>query len=440
MADSEEASAIYQIAYPGAALVSWGAHLYVLGGLDAAGNYRAEVWHTEIGADGQSGAWNREPDLPEALANASCVTFGQMVYVIGGRDTDGHRDTIYFTLINADGSLGFTSGWATNPRPLAVATSCATPVFSGGRLFLFGGKLSHGVDAPVMSAGLWSDGQLGQWYDIPAGISEALPATAAIGSASTALANSVFYVTEIRGIEAPSLEIQRLDIKIADPPRVAPGDGNVRTNTKVKVVSFPGDTVRYTVSAYGTTPADPTAADTDTLWDQSVSALPAITTDSSYAFRSFRPGSEPSEIVYVNYRTMTANMFVLIQSTVFPQVTTAALSAHALSETYSDGSSLPVASVWLQLLVDVRSPLTFDWQDADGDAGAWSASVRVSLYEDASASRPVLIVGGTEFYRLSAGDAVPVEAVLGPGSYYIKIESTDGSTGGTFGLAVREGE
>ena len=440
------ASPLYdQTTPPGAALVSWGPHLYVLGGVDAAGNYRAEVWHTTIGSDGLPGAWNREIDLPEAFAFASCVTFGQLVYIIGGRDAGGHRGKIYFTLIYTDGSLGFTSGWATSTRSLPTATACATPLIVGGRLFLSGGKIGQKVDAPVMNAGFWSDGQLGQWYEAPAILPVSLSASTDICSTSTkgmtsiSLANSVFSIAEIRGSQAPRLEILRLEDKITDPPRVSPGDGNVRMNSKVKIVAFPGDTVRYTVSAYGTKPADPTGADTDTLWAQSPTALPVITTDNSYAFRAFRPGSEPSEIVYANFRPMSASMFVLLQSTVFPQAASTGLSTYTLTETYSDGTSLAVSSVWLRLLVSERSPLSFDWQDAVGDATAWSASVRVSLYEDASASRPALIADGPEFYRLSAEEGAPVAAVLGSGTYFLKIESTDGSTGGTFGLVVREG-
>ena len=78
-------------------------------------------------------------------------------------------------------------------------------------------------------------------------------------------------------------------------------------------MAYPGDTVRYTTAAYGVRAAEPTAADADTKWDASSPSLPSVSAPASYAFRAFRSDAEPSEVVYVDYRTLSMGLIMLVQ-------------------------------------------------------------------------------------------------------------------------------
>lgn len=165
---------------PGAALCSWKDFLYVLGGRDAAGNFRGETWVSRIGGDGGPGAWTRSVDLPEAAAFASCVVAGDFVYVVGGETSGGFREKAFYAMVQADESSsaygglgGFPTGWQIAPRSLPAAVSGAGAVIDDGRVLLAGGKASGGpVDAVVVGR-IRRDGSVGQWYSSPNGMPSA---------------------------------------------------------------------------------------------------------------------------------------------------------------------------------------------------------------------------------------------------------------------------
>jgi Uncharacterized protein conserved in bacteria len=169
------------LGHHGAGLFSWGKYLYVVGGMDASGAYRAEVWRGTYSSDGSVGEWKREADLPRALVGAACVASATMAYVVGGECAGGLLDTVYYTLINSDGSLGFSnSTWTASGRPLPAVRADAAPLLLGGRLFLIGGASAAGKEASILSARLWNDGEPGQWYAAP----KSVPAPGASFSAA----------------------------------------------------------------------------------------------------------------------------------------------------------------------------------------------------------------------------------------------------------------
>lgn len=523
MATSAQASARYTVGSLGAGIVSWEDNVYVLGGVDASGAYRSEVWRASVDSSGALGAWTREVDLPRPLAFAACAAFGGMVYVVGGRDAGGLRDEISFTTIQSGGTLGFTAGWATNSRPLPAPRSAAAPVVVQGRLFLVGGETAAGPQSSILSARFWNDGQVGQWYEAPNPLPEAgtgfaaaihggrlwviggnadatysaipddsgLPgpwsagllgggsaafsalastadgllaigggsqdaggyaetrtydgsawsrsaAVAALGPHCAVLADTVFVLGSVQGSEPPVVRAIAVARKRADAPRVSPSDGNIRAGSAPSVTAYPGDTVRYTTAAYGTEPADPTESDPDANWEAPSPSVASVSADASYAFRAFRSGAEASEIVRVTYRSMPASMFVLLQATIFPQSNASGYTSYSLTETYSNGTTLDVSSVWYQTIVAPRSCLRIGWADAsDEPTGAgYTARVRLSLFEDVAGSTPARAADGSELFRLSGGFSNPATAALEAGTYYLNVQSTDGSPGGTFGLLV----
>jgi len=329
-----------------------------------------------------------------------------MAYVIGGRDAEGQRDEILFTLINADGSLGFSSSvWTENKRPLPEARAGAKAVSSGGRVYLVGGADAAGGVPATIAARVWNDGEMGFWYDAPAVSDES-------------------------------------DIG-ADPaaPRVFPSGGLVKAGTKLAVAAYPGDRVYWSVAALGSVPPDPTEASADSRWEESPNAFPVISSDSSCAFRAFRAGIPVAGVLRADYRTFSAGMFMLIKKELSP-ADAAAFVQERLVETYSAGASADVSAVWYRVSIGERMAATFAWMDAEDPAGSvLTARVRLSLFEDPGCSAPARLADAEEFFRLEGGFANPRTAVLSAGDYYLLVEARDeASAGGSFSLKILAGE
>jgi len=499
----------------GAGFFSWGGYLYVIGGYDASGTLRSEVWRATVASDGSVGDWEQEDSLPKGIAYAACVATGNMAYVIGGMDSSGLRETIYYTLINSDGSLGFSSStWETNTIELPEARAAAAPLVLHGRVFLFGGHGSSGTTSSIISARLWSDGQVGQWYETPIPLpaagegyaaalfedelwiaggssdvvyrtsidddgmpsswsSETIPggptAYPALGSSGDGLilfggvneetglygrtrvwdgsawasstpvqawgsrgivmANTLFAPLSVGGTDAPGLASISIATAKADVPLISPGTGTIATNAALKYSTYPGDTIRYTTAAYGETPAEPTSS--SAVWTSSS----VVSATASYAFRAFRDGEAPSDVLYESYRVRSSSFFVLTQGTVPYGATSEAYTAYTLAETYSDGSQTEVSSVWYKVAVSSQAALSLAWIDADDDAQTYSASIQLSLYES-DLYTLVRLCDGSEFYEVEGDASNAVDMTLGTGTYYLQIASSDDSTGGTFALCL----
>jgi hypothetical protein len=132
-------------------------------------------------------------------------------------------------------------------------------------------------------------------------------------------------------------------------------------------------------------------------------------------------------------------MFMLLQATLYPNPSSNAYSPYSLTETYSNGSSTPVSSVWYQIIVSSVSTVSLGWEDSSTSPASYSAAIRLSLFEDVGCSTPVQETNGSELYQLSStttGSTIAT-ASLGPGTYYLLVESTNGDIGGSFGLMVQ---
>src|SRR6185369_11766857 len=81
-------------------------YIYVLGGAQAtAGNAAVKtVFYSKINADGSLGNWNNTAPLPNDLAEFATAVYNGYVYVMGGYDTSGTgQTTVYYAKFNADG-------------------------------------------------------------------------------------------------------------------------------------------------------------------------------------------------------------------------------------------------------------------------------------------------------------------------------------------------
>jgi len=170
----------------GAMLVRGGSWLYRLGGWDDSLLYSPTVSKALVGEEGQAEGWQESAFLPGGLRHGSAFSAGNFVYVLGGSDDDGPVDTIWYTYIHPDGSLGFGADdhWESNSRPLPEGRSSAAWAVHDGWIFLVGGvvgagatsggAVSTGATDSIIRARIYQDGQVGQWYASIEALPEAL--------------------------------------------------------------------------------------------------------------------------------------------------------------------------------------------------------------------------------------------------------------------------
>jgi len=129
----------------GAAAVSDGKHIYVIGGQDASGAITGEVHGANIDpATGGPSTWFRMPDLPTPLWFHGAFHHNGAIYTVGGRAGDGEdttTDRIFLSKIQSDGSL---SSWSESPGRLAFPVNGASVCASDQYMFLFCGRTTGG--------------------------------------------------------------------------------------------------------------------------------------------------------------------------------------------------------------------------------------------------------------------------------------------------------
>lgn len=121
------------------------AHLYVVGGLDAAGVPMTSVITAEVGLDGAVGAWTEATALPVALRSATATVYRGYLYVVGGSNAAGAPQALgYRASVDEDGTLGT---WEQLPALPAGVTHHAMVNF-GPYVYVIGGDVAS-VDAAL---------------------------------------------------------------------------------------------------------------------------------------------------------------------------------------------------------------------------------------------------------------------------------------------------
>ena len=136
--------------------------VYVIGGADNGGP-KNSVYYAYVNSDGSLDNWIVAPSLPRALGWTGVAMVNDAIYVTGGHDGSVRRSEVYRAKINADGSL---AGWeAQTPLPVDLANH--TLVAIGGYLYTFGGLRTTGYSlSSVYRAALLSDGAVGTWEEL----------------------------------------------------------------------------------------------------------------------------------------------------------------------------------------------------------------------------------------------------------------------------------
>ena len=147
-----------------AAAVVWNDFVYVIGGAGPAWGGRSEqytVYFALINPDGTIGEWGTTAQLPERISGFGAVVWNGRIYVAGGWNGYGRQDEVYFATINeADGSI---SNWQTTtplPRPLNGMSALAYE----STVFIIGGTYANEAQSSVYYTRFdETDGSLGEW-------------------------------------------------------------------------------------------------------------------------------------------------------------------------------------------------------------------------------------------------------------------------------------
>lgn len=109
--------------------------------------------------------WYTTVALPEGLVSSSTVTYGDFVYVIGGKNSSENAiSTIYGARLKLDGTLEAWTVVGQLPMPLYLHAA----VVAGDALYVIGGWDGKVTRAEVWRAPFLSDGRVGGWTAMPA--------------------------------------------------------------------------------------------------------------------------------------------------------------------------------------------------------------------------------------------------------------------------------
>ncbi len=155
----------FQIPRRGLAAATSGHRLYVLGGVDAAGNYVREVEWATIDADGTLSSWQTTTPLPAGRIYAAAVATSHHIYLLGGaRGELGDRNfpiaEVIAAPIHPDGQLG---NWQTMP-PLTTPRRGLTALHHHGVLYALGGYNGQFLRTTERSL-IGADGRPGPWQE-----------------------------------------------------------------------------------------------------------------------------------------------------------------------------------------------------------------------------------------------------------------------------------
>ena len=182
----------------GAGAVVYNGYIYVMGGSNGASVNT--VYHVQINANGSLGTWSTDTNvLPQNLDVAASAVYNGYLYVMGGYTGSADSSAVYYAPINSDHSVG---AWVTDSNPLPVAEDAASAAVVGGYMYVMGGYTGSYVTTVYYSQ-INADGSLGVWLTTTA-LPQALSYNPAVvnngyiyllGGANSSVAglNTVYY-------------------------------------------------------------------------------------------------------------------------------------------------------------------------------------------------------------------------------------------------------
>jgi hypothetical protein len=96
-------------------------YVYVIAGTNNTGfsGAQSSVYYAKLNTDGTVGSWSSATSIPAARVNSSSVTSNGYLYSISGyTSASSSTQQVYYTKVNADGTLG---AWSTDALPIAAS-------------------------------------------------------------------------------------------------------------------------------------------------------------------------------------------------------------------------------------------------------------------------------------------------------------------------------
>lgn len=133
---------------------------YVVGGSDASGSPTATVFQGTV-EEGALTGWEMAEDLalPVPLTDLAGVPTGTGLYVFGGRTADGISAATYRSQLTTSGTIQLQPWEEVTELPLPEARADATAVSTGASIFIIGGEGPDGPSNMVFYLGVDTEGQ-----------------------------------------------------------------------------------------------------------------------------------------------------------------------------------------------------------------------------------------------------------------------------------------
>lgn len=135
----------------------WAGCIFIAGGQGPPGFFK-ECYCASVLSDHSIGEWRRITDLPEERDDVSGFIYNGYMYIIGGRDWEGRKNTVFYGKIEGD----TIKEWLTTtplPENLAFAATCVYD----GYLYVLGGTNGYTISDDVYYAPINTDGSIGAW-------------------------------------------------------------------------------------------------------------------------------------------------------------------------------------------------------------------------------------------------------------------------------------
>lgn len=197
-----------------------GTNLYLVGGAGP-GGATTSVEATQVTADGNLTSWSNGTALPAARQNPAVVALSGTTYVIGGADQSGAPSE---SVLEAQLDNGNLTGWKAHdelklPKPLTGVAAVA----GATSIWLFGGQTTGGAySSSVYRATIDTSvnpPKLGAWQELTA-----LPMPQARAFAIGLVTSGAIYVIGGQDQNGPQGSVFRLDLDVkGDPATSGPG-------------------------------------------------------------------------------------------------------------------------------------------------------------------------------------------------------------------------
>ncbi|MEK7504477.1 MAG: alpha/beta fold hydrolase, partial [Patescibacteria group bacterium] len=131
-------------------MISYGDYIYVVGGKNSSGEI-SQVIRAKSNSDGSLSTWTNMPSLPSSTRAFGYTIVDNYIFVVGGYN-GSFLNTVYYTTIDLNGQM---TNWSTSSNSLPIQHASGSLAAANGYLYLIGGWISgYGYSEKVYKAKL----------------------------------------------------------------------------------------------------------------------------------------------------------------------------------------------------------------------------------------------------------------------------------------------